>query len=100
MLNCIRRFRKSRNTTQVSLHQSIQVLYEHDAVRSFGTISDVKSHKADATLASLTSMFNDVNFGDCNTLYIVIDSPTSQYRNKKVMFLMKKWAVEHNVDVY
>ena len=33
-------------------------------------------------------------------LYFVSDSPTSQYRNKKMMFLMKQWAKNNKIDVY
>ena len=64
-----------------------------------GTISDVKSHKAEATMASLLAMFGG-DLKDCKTLYIISDSPTSQYRNKKMCFLIKKWAVENGVDIY
>ena len=50
------------------------------------TISDVKSHKAEATIASLGEIFGDgdVDLKSCKTLYIASDSPTSQYRNKNI----------------
>ena len=33
------------------------------------------------------------------TLYIASDSPTSQYRNKKICFLMKKFATDNAFDI-
>ena len=63
------------------------------------TVSDVKSHKAEATMTSLLAMFGG-DLKDCKTMYIVSDSPTSQYRNKKMCFFIKKWAVENGVDIY
>ena len=74
------------------------MLYEKEGTQSFGTISDVKSHKADATWASLAKIFTHIDFSDCNHLYVVSDSPTSQYRNKKNVLLMKDWAVSNKVE--
>ena len=91
---------KSQYYTTVSASVNTVVLYEHDKVTSLGIISDIKSHKADATWASLTSMFGTVNFTNCKTLYIISDSPTSQYRNKKMIFLTKHWAVNSRIDVF
>ena len=37
---------------------------------------------------------------DVDKLYFVSDSPLSQHRNKKIMFLMKQWAKNNKIDVY
>ena len=75
-------------------------MYEADGVvTSMGTISDVKSHMADATWASLSVMLENCDLSTCKTLYIISDSPTSQCRNKKCIFLIKQWAVKNGIDV-
>ena len=89
---------KSSYYTTVSASVNTAVLYECDDITSMGTISDSKSHKAEATMASLESMLEEVSFKECKHFYVVSDSPTSQYRNKKMAYLMKKWAIQNKVD--
>ena len=91
---------KSQYYTTISAVINTAVLYDtSDKVQCFATISDVKSHKADATWASLTAIFKHIDFSNCHHLYISSDSPSSQYRNYKNVFLMKAWAVSQNIDV-
>ena len=91
---------KSQYYTTISAVINTAVLYDtSDKVQCFATISDVKSHKADATWASLTAIFKHTDFSNCHHLYISSDSPSSQYRNYKNVFLMKAWAVSQNIDV-
>ena len=56
---------------------------------SLGTISDDKSQKALATVASITEMLKFTKLTVVDKLFILSDIPTSQYRNKQMMFLMK-----------
>ena len=56
---------------------------------SLGTISDDKSDNAFATMASITEMLKFTKLTVVDKLFIVSDIPTSQYRNKQMMFLMK-----------
>ena len=81
---------KSQYYYSISASVNTAVLYESGGVRSMATISDVKSHKAEATMASLGEIFGDgdVDLKSCKLLYIASDSPTSQYCNKKICFLM------------
>ena len=90
---------KSQYYTSISASINTAVLYSHDGVKSLCTISDEKSHTAPATWASLSSIFQQINLGDTQTLYIASDSPTSQYRNKKNVFLTKQWAMESKIEV-
>ena len=70
---------KSQYYTTISAVINTAVLYEtSDKVQSFATISDVKSHKADATWASLTAIFRRIDFSNCLHLFIASDSPSSQ----------------------
>ena len=86
--------------TTISAVINTAVLYEtSDKVQSFATIGDVKSHKADATWASLTAIFKHIDFSNCHHLFIASDSSSSQYRNYKNVFLMKAWAVSQNINV-
>ena len=53
------------------------------------------------TWASLATMFKQIDLIDTHGLYIGSDSPTSQYRNKKNVFLTKQqWAIENNIEIY
>lgn len=79
---------------------NIAILYDPQGIRSLGTISDVKFHRAESTWASLEKLFKNVDFSDTQTLYIVSDSPTSQYRNKKNVFLTKNFAIDNGISVY
>ena len=56
---------------------------------SLGTISDDKSDNAFANMASITEMLKFTKLTVVDKLFIVSDIPTSQYRNKQMMFLMK-----------
>ena len=92
---------KSQYYTSVSASVNTGLLYEQDLnLTSLGTISDVKSHQASATMASISEMFRFSDFTNTNKLFILSDSPTSQYRNRKMIFLMKVWATKNHIDVY
>ena len=89
---------KSQYYTTVSASANTAVLYGGNNIQSFGTISDSKSHKGDATWASLSKIFCNIHFTDTDHLFIVSDSPTCQYSNRKNVFLMKDWGVSTGID--
>ena len=67
---------------------------------SLGTITDEKSKDPAATAASLKAVLSTVvELSDVQTIYVVSDSPSNQYRNKKMVYLEKIWAVKHRIDV-
>lgn len=75
-------------------------MYEPDEkVTSHASLSDCTSHKAQATWASLTGVLNTILLDDINTLYIISDSPTSQYRTVYNGYLSRKFAEEKKVDL-
>ena len=74
---------KSLYYNSVSASVNTGILYEKDLVISLGTISDDESHKAFAIMASVTKMLKFTKLTNVDKLYIISDSPTSQYRNKK-----------------
>ena len=76
-----------------------RILYEKGIVISLGTISDDKSQKALATVASITEMLKFTKLTVVDKLFIVSDIPTSQYRNKQMMFSMKPWTKNNKIDV-
>ena len=82
------------HTTQVSINTVVS--YQSTGVQSHATISDYTSHRAAATWTSLKSILLNLH---CSRLYIISDSPTSQYRNAYNCYLAKKYAEEHNCEV-
>ena len=89
---------KSQYYTIVSASLNTVVSYDSKNIQLFGTINDVKSHKVDATWASQSKIFCKIDFTGTDHLYIVSDSPTSQYRNRKNAFVKKGWAVSTGID--
>ena len=74
------------------------VAYQLSGVSSQGTISDAKSHKAWAVWASLEKFLDLFNLEQLKYLYVISDSPASQY-HKCNAFFTKRFAVENNIDV-
>ena len=66
---------------------------------SHAALSDVTDHKAGAVFASLKPIFQCyINVG-VNHLNIISDSPTSQYRNKKIFWLMQQFCNDNQVTM-
>jgi len=82
-----------------SVNINTAVLYEGDGITAIGTFSDAKSKKAAATWASLRKMLYETDFSDTETLFIVSDSPTSQYRNVFNAYLENQFALEKKIQV-
>ena len=74
------------------------VAYMSTNVSSHCTISDAKSHKAPAVWALLEKILGSFDLDRLQVLYIITDSPTSQYRNKYNTYLTKKCAIQHNLS--
>ena len=71
-------------------------------VRNAASISNVKSHKSAAIWASLSSIMEslDVDTEEIKSIYLITDSPTSQYRNCKTAFLTKKYGEEKKICIH
>ena len=76
------------------------VAYQLSGVYSHGAISDAKSHKALAIWASLEKVLKSFDLEQLKYLYVISDSPTSQYCNKYNPFFTKWFAVENNIHIY
>ena len=72
-----------------------------DTVTSVGSLSDNKEHGKAGVSASFNSMIEalGVDMGTLNKLYIITDSPSSQYRNAGCAYLTKQFAEKEGVDV-
>ena len=94
--------RKEKGSYYHNIQVSVNaiVTYQSSGVSSHGTISDAKSHKALAVWASLEKVLESFNLEQLKYLYVISDSPTSQYRNKYNAFFTKRFAVENNIRVY
>ena len=75
------------------------VAYTSNNVSFHCTISDAKSHKAPAMWASLEKILGSFDLDRLQVLYIITDSPTSQYHNKYNAYLTKKFAFQHNPTI-
>lgn len=73
------------NRRQVVIHQG--VLYRKDLCpQSFVTFSDDLRKTSDSVAAHIYSIVSD--FPHCKRLYVISDSPSSQYRNRNTMYLL------------
>ena len=80
-------FGASRN--QVTLHTG--VYYTADDRRSFCTISDNTRHDPAAIWAHMRPVLSVLKNRDCiNTIHFISDSPSTQYRSVKNLYLMRK----------
>ena len=97
-----KRTRKEKGSYYHNIQVSVNaiVAYQLSGVSSHGTISDAKSHKAPAVWASLEKVLQSFNLEQLKYLYVILDSPTSQYRNKYNAFFTKRFAVENNILIY
>ena len=75
------------------------VAYTSNNVSFHCTISEPKSHKAPAVWASLQKILGSFDRDRLQVLYIITDSPTSQYHNKYNAYLTKKFAIQHNPTI-
>ena len=82
-------------------HYDIHTGYVYCKEDSHGiaSISDCPDHKAEAVHAAIKGEIVKLKEKGKTTIVIVSDSPTSQYRNSKNVFLMKRLAVELEICI-
>ena len=84
-------------------HQSISIhtgyLYSRQDSGGFVSLSDSSCHKAEAIHAALKPTIEKLVAAGIKHMVFVSDSPTSQYRNNKNVFLTKKLAVKYNLSI-
>ena len=83
--------------TSISIHTGY--LYSKEDCGGFASLSDNKNHKAEAVHAALKPLIQKLVDRGIKHIFIVSDSPTSQYRNNKNVFLTKELAVLHHITI-
>ena len=84
-------------------HKSISIhtgyLYSRQDSGGFVSLSDSSCHKAEAIHAALKPTIEKLVAAGFKHMVFVSDSPTSQYRNNKNVFLTKMLAVKYNISI-
>ena len=96
------RLEKSNFYFDIQVSVNTAVAYQcNDSVQCVGSLSDNTDHKNAAAIlkAMLKAMLSKINLNmeEIEQLFIITDSPTSQYRNKGCAFLTKRFAEENDV---
>ena len=73
--------------------------YTKEDSHGFASLSDSSDHRAEAINCALKPKIVDLVQKGKRRIVICSDSPTSQYRNSKNIYLMKKIAQELNVSI-
>ena len=68
--------------------------------QSFVTMSDHTDHKALAVMISIKPILEKLIKQEKKLINIIIDSPTSQYRNHKMFYLVQQFAKEYRVTIW
>ena len=87
------RHKKSAYYYDIQVSVDTAVVYQaNKSTTCVGSLSDNTSHKKTAALVSLKSMIDVINLDvdKLEHLYLITDSPSSQYRNAGCAFLAKK----------
>ena len=80
----------------VSLHTGY--VWLKDGSFSFGCLSDDTNHMAEAAWAGIQPLLiHLVHEKEVSTINIISDSPISQYRNKTMFYLMKRFAIQQKI---
>ena len=82
---------------QISIHAMYG--WRTDRCQSDAALSDYTGHKAAAVMTSILPVLKNYVEEGKTTINIVNDSPTSQYRNRKIFYLIHQFAEEYNVTL-
>ncbi|CAF3451066.1 unnamed protein product [Rotaria socialis] len=66
---------------------------------SFGSISDDICRMAEVAWAAIEDLLNELIEKNNININFISDSPVSQYRNKTMIFLMEKLAIDRHIDI-
>ena len=83
--------------TSISLHTGY--LYSKEDSGGFVSLSDDGCHKAEAIHTAIKPVIEKLIERGIKHLVCVSDSPTSQYRNNKNMWLTKQLAIQHKITI-
>ena len=85
------------NEDQVSLHT--MYTWTTEGSSSITAMSDDTDHTASAIYASVEPVLKDFVTAGKTKINVVSDSPLSQYRNKSIFFMIKKFCEDNNVNL-
>ena len=85
--------------SSISLSLHTGYLWSNSECYGMAALSDNTNHRAAATFASWGHTFERLAKQDIKKLYIVSDSPVSQYRNKYIVHLVSETAVKYNMTI-
>jgi hypothetical protein len=74
-------------------------VYTKEDSHGFASLSDSSDHKAEAIHNAIKPTIEELVVKGKNKFIICSDGPTSQYRNSKNVYLMRKLSVEHNISI-
>ena len=83
---------------QVSVHAMHQ--WTSEGNQSVASLSDHTSHQAAAVMVSVKPVLESLVKNGKVKINIVSDSPTSQYRNKKIFYMIQQFSHEYEVTVH
>ena len=86
---------------QISVNTAVVYQANESTTCVASLLSNNTNHQNAAVWASLKSMINTINLDvdELKQLYIITDSPTSQYRNAGCAYVIKKFAESKEIDV-
>jgi hypothetical protein len=73
--------------------------YSNNDSGGFVSLSLFNNHKAEAISTALDPTVKKLVDEGKTKLIFVSDSPTSQYRNCKMVYLTKSWAIKYNISI-
>ena len=97
----IRQAKEAKSSYYFEDHISIHCmrLMESQGDMSYISLSDSTCHKAEAAWASIKPLLEKYVRDGVKIVYTISDSPTNQYRNQNIFYLMKKFCEEHGITL-
>ncbi|CAM4988858.1 unnamed protein product, partial [Rotaria socialis] len=98
----LKQAREEKGAYYYEQHISIQsgFVWLNKNAFSFASISDDTCHMAEAAWAAIQDLLKDlIDKNNINIINFISDSPVSQYRNKTMIFLMEKLAIDRHIDI-
>ena len=96
----VRQAKESKSAYYHEDHVSIHCIrsMQADGETSYVSLADTPNHMAEAVWASIKPVLEQYVEDGVKHVYAISDSPTNQYRNQKIFYLMKKFCEEHGID--
>ena len=83
------------NNKQIAIHQGY--VYWSEGSYGVAAMSDYTGHKAEACWAGYTQIIDKLVSSGVKYINFISDSPTSQYRNGKNIYLLQQYCIQNNI---